>query len=325
VESGEPTSPPAAVLEAAGLRPEGLALIPWRHRLWTAEVGDRPAVLHRYPAWRPPQDVAWEHAFLRRLAATGFPAPRPLDAFAGESWLAAAGAVWGLVSFLPGRTLEWAPRPDLREVGALLARYHDAAAGVPMEAPRPSRVRLAKLGAAAGAVPEARLRAALGGAAGARLFREHVERVQRELDALGHAAAPQLVIHGDPTVSNVVVDGTPPAVTGLIDFASAYHEPPLADVSFGLWRSGRSEQAAEAVDPERVRRLVAGYHSVRSVDARTGPAALCTYMRARGLQYILHHLGGEDLSLPLRRVAALGAGQPALEAAIAAALAAPEA
>ena len=142
VEPVEPTpSPPAAVLEAAGLRPEGLTLIPWRHRLWTATLGDRPAVLHRYPAWRPPADVAWEHAFLRRLAATGFPAPRPLGAFGGESWLAAAGAVWGLVSFLPGRTLEWAPRPGLEAVGALLARYHDAAAGVPVAAPGPRASR----------------------------------------------------------------------------------------------------------------------------------------------------------------------------------------
>jgi Ser/Thr protein kinase RdoA (MazF antagonist) len=317
----EPTpSPPAAVLEAAGLRPEGLVLLPWRHRLWTATVGGRPAVLHRYPVWRPPKDVAWEHTYLRRLAATGFPAPRPLGAFGGESWLAAAGAVWGLVSFLPGHTLEWAPRPDLREVGTLLARYHDAAAGVRMEAPRPSRVPLARLGARAGAVPEARLRAALGGAAGARSFRWHVERVQDELAALGHAAAPRLVIHGDPTISNVVVDGDPPAVTGLIDFASAYHEPPLADVGFGLWRSGRPGPAAVAADPARVGRLVAGYHGVRPLDAGTGPAAVCAYMRARGLQYIVHHLGGEDLTLPLRRVAALAAGQPALEAAIAAAL-----
>jgi Ser/Thr protein kinase RdoA (MazF antagonist) len=318
----EPTSPPAAVLEAARLRPEGLTLIPWGHPLWRVAVGDRPAVLHCYPAGRTPADVAWEHAFLRRLATTGFPAPRPLDAFGGESWLPAAGAVWGLVSFLPGRTLEWAPRPDLREVGALLARYHDAAAGVGADGPRPSRVPLARLGAAAGAVPEARLRAALGGAAGARLFREHLERVQHELAALGHGAAPRLVIHGDPTVSNVVVDGTPPAVAGLIDFASAYHEPPLADVGFGLWRSGRPEPAAVAVDPARVGRLVAGYHGVRPLDARTGPAAICAYMRARGLQYIVHHLGGEDLSLPLRRVEALAAGQPALEAAIATALAA---
>jgi hypothetical protein len=46
-------------------------------------------------------------------------------------------------------------------------------------------------------------------------------------------------------------------------------------------------------------------------------------MRARGLQLIVHHLGtGEDHRLALRRVAALAAGQPALEAAIAAALAA---
>jgi hypothetical protein len=44
VELVEPTpSPPSAVLEAAGLRPEGLALIPWRHRLWTAALRHRRA------------------------------------------------------------------------------------------------------------------------------------------------------------------------------------------------------------------------------------------------------------------------------------------
>src|SRR5262249_43309967 len=81
----------------------------WRRRRWRPAVGGRPAglprLLPRSPAGRPAADVAWEPAYLRRLAATGFPAPRPLGAFAGASWLAAAGAVWGLVSFLPGRTL----------------------------------------------------------------------------------------------------------------------------------------------------------------------------------------------------------------------------
>ena len=80
---------------------------------------------------------------------------------------------------------------------------------------------------------------------------------------------------------------------------------------------------AVAIDPERVRRLVAGYHGVRPLDARAGPAAVCAYLRARGLQFIVHNLGGgADLSLALRRVEALTADQPALEAALAAALAA---
>ena len=94
-------------------------------------------------------------------------------------------------------------------------------------------------------------------------------------------------------------------------------------MGFGLWRSGRAEAAAVAADPARVRRLVAGYHGVRPLDARAGPAAVCAYMRARGLQFIVHHLdGGGDLRLALRRVEALAADQPALEAALAAALAA---
>src|SRR5262249_5547611 len=136
-------------------------------------------------------------------------------------------------------------------------------------------------------------------------------------------AAPRLVIHGDPTVSNVVVDGAPPAVAGLIDFGSASHEPPLADVGFGLWRSGRPGPAAVAPAPAPGGRPRGRVHRRRPPAPRAGPAAVCVYMRARGLQLIVHHLGtGEDLRLALRRVAALAAGQPALEAAIAAALAA---
>jgi Ser/Thr protein kinase RdoA (MazF antagonist) len=205
-------------------------------------------------------------------------------------------------------------------VGDLLARYHVAAAGVRMDARRPTRVPVAELAAAVGAVPEARLRAALGGSEGVHLFRQHLERVHAELAALGHASAARLVIHGDPTITNVIVDGEPPAVTGLIDFGSAYHEVPLADVSFGLWRSGRPGPEAVAVDPARVQRLVAGYHRVRPLDPRSAPAAVCTYMRARGLQLILHRLRGGDHSLPLQRVAALAADQPALEAAVSAAI-----
>ena len=293
-------------------------LIPWRHRLWTAVAGGRPAVLHGYPAHRTAQDVAWEHVFLARLAATGFPAPRPLDAFGGRSWMVAEGTVWGLVSFLEGRVLDWAPRPDIREVGALLARYHAASARVRMDVPRPSRVPLADLAAAAGAVSPARQEAALGGAAGVHLFRRHLERLQQELAALVHASAARIVVHGDPTTTNVIVEGEPPAIAGLIDFGSAYHEVPLADVGFGLWRSGRSEPAAAAVDPARVQRLVAGYHDVRPLDPASAPRAIRTYMRGRGLQLIVHHLrGGEDLTLPLRRVEALAADEPALQAAIA--------
>jgi len=61
---------------------------------------------------------------------------------------------------------------------------------------------------------------------------------------------PRLVIHGGFTVDNVIASGNPASAAGVIDFALAYIDAPMADIGFGLWRSGRSPPGR---DPARSR------------------------------------------------------------------------
>ena len=90
--------PPDEVLESARIDPAHVTLLDGRIPNWRVVVGDQPAVLKR--DWHcDVSDIAWEHAFLTRLARTGFPAPRPIMAFAGQSWLVVGGTLWTLVSF----------------------------------------------------------------------------------------------------------------------------------------------------------------------------------------------------------------------------------
>jgi Ser/Thr protein kinase RdoA (MazF antagonist) len=92
-----------------------------------------------------------------------------------------------------------------------------------------------------------------------------------------------MVIHGDFTAHNVVASAHPARPTGIIDFALAYLEAPLADVGFGLWRSGRPCQDAIGLEPHRLHDLVSGYVRVRPLPA-TVADAITVYIRARGVQ-----------------------------------------
>jgi len=62
-------------------------------------------------------------------------------------------------------------------------------------------------------------------------------------------------------------------------------ETPLADIGYGLWRSGRPYEQAGYLDLPRVRRFLRGYASiVRLTPDQAGVIPL--YLRSRGLQMI---------------------------------------
>jgi Ser/Thr protein kinase RdoA (MazF antagonist) len=227
-------------------------------------------------------DIAWEHHFLTRLAATGFPAPRPITALAGRSWRAAGGGLWTLVSFQPGHTLGREEQPNLGEVGRFIARYHDAVEHLEIEAPRPWVPSIDELATLA---PWDRLEQTLHGRDGVGRFRNHLDQTMNELAVTGHAETPRLFIHGDFTTDNILIEGEPPTIVGAIDFALT-NEVALADVAFGLWRSARPKSQAMTLDPARVAALVAGYASRRKVPAETA-LALPAYLKSRGLQLIV--------------------------------------
>jgi Ser/Thr protein kinase RdoA (MazF antagonist) len=228
------------------------------------------------------EDVRWLHAFLSRLTALGFPAPQPLPGFAGKSWTMADGVLWELVSFLPGTAVAWSPQPPMEEIGALLARYHATARQIAMPGQRASALPLAEV---PGVLLSARLGSAGIDARHLAVIGQHAERLARRLPDIGPTARERAVIHGDFTNDNAIASGTPPATSGVVDFALAHIEHPLADIGYALWRSGRPAEHAACLDLGRVCSYVHGYHAVRPLSADQA-AVIPVYMFGRGLQMI---------------------------------------
>ena len=226
------------------------------------------------------QEVAWLHGFLTRLARLGFPSPRPLRCFDGKSWTIADGLLWEVVSFLPGHTVGWSAVPPMEEIGALLGRYHTTVLQVEVTSQRPGALPLADVPAvllshSLDVVPlEERA-----------VIRQFAAQLACDLDGTGHLSRERVVIHGDFTNDNVIADGIPPRATGVIDFANAHAETPLADVGYGLWRSGRPHERADDLDFSRARRFLRGYASVVALSPDQA-SAIPVYLRGRGLQMI---------------------------------------
>jgi Ser/Thr protein kinase RdoA (MazF antagonist) len=102
-------------------------------------------------------------------------------------------------------------------------------------------------------------------------------------------AAERLVIHGDFTNHNVIADGNPPKPVGVIDFQRAHVEVPLADIGYGLWRSGRPHQDVGRLDLTRLGRFVRGYASTTPFPA-SAARALPIFPYGRGLQMIARRI-----------------------------------
>jgi homoserine kinase type II len=228
------------------------------------------------------EDATWLHAFLARLAESGFPSPRPLPAFDGKSWATAESTLWEITSFLPGQAVGWADEPPMEEIGTLLGRYHATATHIGVASQRPGALPLTD-------VPQILLSPQLQvvrvSSQRAAIIRQLADQLARDLNDTAHLRRARLVIHGDFTNHNVIAGGTPPKATGVIDFALAHAETPLADIGYGLWRSGRPHQEADHLDLQRVRRFVRGYASTVQVSADEA-RIIPLYLRGRGLQMI---------------------------------------
>ena len=255
-------------------------------------------VLRRSPmpaAWRADlaADVTWLHGFLNQLARANFPAPAPLPCFEDMSWTITDGSLWEIVSFLPGHSVGWTAVPPLEELGSLLGRYHTAAGQIQMAGQRPSALPLAE-------VPRVLLSPKLDGipADQAASLRHLAAQLARDLDGSRPLTQDRTVIHGDFTADNVIARGTPPAVSGVIDFALAHLETPLADIGYGLWRSGRPHELAGQLELSRIRRFLHGYASVVRVSPDEA-SVIPTYLRGRGLQMIAKRVqaGRNDTSM----------------------------
>jgi len=281
--------PPGQLARDAGLVVLPGVIRPREGRAWLVGWQGTRAVLRQLPVPAPgmslaqhSDDVAWLHGFLAQLASLGFPSPRPLPSFDGQSWTVAGGALWEIVSYLPGQVVGWAGEPAMAEIGGLLARYHAAARQIAVPGQRPGALPLAEVPqillspqlAAVGVAPDR-----------ASVIRQLAHQLARDLGDTAVLAGEQIVIHGDFTNHNVLAAGTPPRATGVIDFALAHAETPPADIGYGLWRSGRPGQDAGHLDLSRVQDFVRGYASTARLTP--GQAQLIPlYLRGRGLQMI---------------------------------------
>jgi homoserine kinase type II len=180
--------------------------------VWPVE-GER-CVLRRYHSRATPEDLAYEHAVLHRLAALGWTVPEPLRPLVRQDsrW-------YCLTRFVPGRARRSETAPQRRQRGADLARLHLAL--------RPLAARLgqrpgwqvqhagttvhsdvdwhAGVKALSSVEPELAEWAAVA-----------AESVTAELAAVGAAELPVTVIHGDFAEWNVHYQGA--RLVGVVDF-----------------------------------------------------------------------------------------------------------
>ncbi|MGH3304372.1 MAG: phosphotransferase enzyme family protein [Streptosporangiaceae bacterium] len=283
------SQPPAPLLPDAELavlaKPprsrEGRAwLVDWQHEQGllrqTVLAADVDAVE------RTTDDVTWLHGLLTGLAPTGFPAPRPLPAFAGRSWTIGAGSLWQLVTYLPGQVVGWSAAPSMAQIGALMGRYHVAVSTLERAAQRPGALPLIDVPAIllSGQLAAAGVR----GDRAARI-RDLAAQLAGDLADAGLASTGRLTIHGDFPCHNVLATGTPPVPAGGIAFELAHVDSPLADIGYGLWRSGRPHQHAVDLDASRVQQFLHGYAGARALTADAA-RLIPGYRRGRSLQMI---------------------------------------
>jgi Ser/Thr protein kinase RdoA (MazF antagonist) len=317
-----PDRPPSELLHDAGLVVLHGQIRPREGRAWLVDWEGTRAVLRELAAPGADADaltadVVWRHAFLARLAEFGFCSPRPLPCFGGKSWTITGGALWEILSYLPGRAVGWAARPPMEEIGALLGRYHATVQRVEGAGQRSGALPLA-------GVPPMLLSGQLDavhlGAERAAAIRRQAERLARDLEEAGHLTGERIVIHGDFTNHNVIADGSPPRATGVIDFALAHAETPLADIGYGLWRSGRPYQDADHLDVRRIARFLRGYATIVPVSADEA-RVIPVYIRGRGLQMIAKRIrAGRAETGMLDQVEWVSANAAAVGDALAAAL-----
>lgn len=241
-------------------------------------------------------EVAFELALLRHLAARGFPAPHPVERPGVPLPGRLAGRPAVLFEEIPGAPVAGRdPTPEeVAEVGAILARLHEDATGlVPTRAnpygPEVVAGWLRSLVEAPPAGLDAEVSAALPG----------LVRTLEACRGFGEGLGAEAVgpIHADLFTDNVhFEDGR---LAGVLDLEMACTAPRILDLAIALhvWA-----WTGEAFDPERARALMAAYTRRRELSpAEAG--ALFDAARFAAVRYTVSRIRDFHLSsLPADRL-----------------------
>jgi homoserine kinase type II len=236
---------------------------------------------------------------MKHLAQRGIPVPDPQAGAGGELLFTMQGKPAALLTRLPGSHRLAPDEHHCRQVGAMLARMHLAAADLPRNQPH-----LRGLAWWTETVPVVLPHL---DAERATLLRDELGFQQQVAASSAARALPQGAVHADLFRDNVMFDGLPghEKLTGFLDFFFAGTDALAFDIAVCLndWcidlRSGR-------LDEDRAGAFVQAYAGVRPLAAaehRLMPALL----RAAAFRFWLSRLW--DLHLP-REAALLKAHDP---------------
>lgn len=199
-------------------------------------------------------DLPYFLDLLDHLAGKGCPVPRTMHDREGASFRMVEGKAAALIEFLPGVSPTRPTPAQAHSVGAVLANLHLAAQDFPRS--RANAMDFAASAAILDACGAERLAVI---DPGLPVMCEHAHAAA----ALDLSLLPVSQTHTDLFPDNVLMRGA--AVTGLIDFYFACTGPMVLDlaVTHAAW----SFDAANAFDPAIGAALIAGYESVRPLEA----------------------------------------------------------
>lgn len=213
---------------------------------------------------------------MARLAAAGFPAPRPMPTRAGALLGEVRGKACAIVTFVSGVSPRRPSAAQCRALGVKLAEMHAILA--PMQGARANALSLDAW------APLVRPRLALAEHLRPGLAAE-LEGDLAELDGAWPSGLPRGVIHADLFPDNALLLGD--AVTGVIDFYFACDDALAYDLAVCLnawcFEEGRSYNITKG------RALIAGYESVRVLTAEER-AALPTLCRGAAMRFLATRL-----------------------------------
>ncbi len=231
----------------------------------------------------PAAELPYYLGLMDHVAQRGVPAPRPVADAAGGFVHALAGKPAAVVTRLVGAVID-APAVDhCRQVGALLARLHVAAADYAPAQPRPRGLDWC-------ADAAADLRPQLDAASAALLDDELA--FQRHFAASpGAQALPRGPIHADLFRDNVLFDTDAAGVdrvSGCCDFYFAGTDAFAFDVAVGV-NDWCCDGASGRLEPARAQALVDGYAGERPL-ATAELRALPALQRAAALRFWVSRL-----------------------------------
>jgi len=286
----------AAILARFGLEGEATVCGPGTgtaSRAAVIAVGDTRLYLKlRNPRYCAPQWMWYDAEVAWRLQETGLPVAPPLRASDGRPWVEVGEEVYQVSPLLGGRREDTPSPAQLREVGSVLRRWHEAT-----RAWRPrSRKPVGRLHDPADALQW--LEALLGRAreSKARVLREArdwVRRAAAEIPDQAYWELPQVVVQGDVHPANVHFAGD--RVVGVFDYDWVCQAPRLTDLADAvIYMAGRrpapirdgdirSLTQAFTLDEVRVSALMAGYgEGLADAERRAmGWLIVCRWTHAR--------------------------------------------